>query len=106
MKKAITFTVLLLLSSFSNAYESSDFVSITQIRSGTGGNAYFDVDTAAAMCGTSTFLIKVIDDGSKAVYSTLLSAAMANKKIKLETWGPCAADGGWGTEVQSIIVQF
>lgn len=88
------------------AYEASEFVKITQIRSTVGGDVFFDVDIPAAMCNTSTFLVKVMDDGSKAVYSALLSAAMSGKSVKLETWGECAANGGWGTQVQGLYVQF
>ncbi len=87
------------------AVKTSDFVNVTQIRSITSGNVYFSVDKIA-ICNTTEFLIKVIDDGSKTFYSTLLAASMSGKKVKLETWGECAAGTGWGTEIQSIYVRF
>jgi hypothetical protein len=103
----VLFLVTLLFSTASFGYEESDYVRVTLLRPILGGNVYFEVDHPAAMCGTSAFLIKVIDDGSKAVYSTLLSAAVAGKKVKLETWGACAeGNNGWGTEVQGIYVRF
>ncbi len=106
MKKILIFIIPLMFSGVCLGYESSGFVKITQLRPVIDGNVFFEVDTTGAMCGSSAFLIKVKDDGSKAVYSTLLSAAMSGKKVKLETWGVCAANGGWGTEVQGIYVQF
>jgi hypothetical protein len=59
------------------------------------------------MCNTNGFLIKVKDDGSKAVYSGLLAAAMSGKRIKLETWSGCATtNDGWGTEIQAIRIEL
>ncbi|WP_325892438.1 hypothetical protein [Grimontia sp. NTOU-MAR1] len=84
---------------------TSDWVNVTQIRPIVDGNVYFDVDRVA-ICNSNAFLIKVKDDGSKAVYSTLLSAALAGKSVKLETWGSCAVGGGWGTEIQAIYLKI
>lgn len=104
--KIITSMFLLVFFSSAMAYESSDFVKIISIRPAIDGNVYFEVETPAAMCGTSVFLVKVKDDGSKAVYSALISAAISEKLVKIETWGICAPDTGWGTEIQAVTVRF
>ncbi|MEW6995207.1 hypothetical protein AADZ84_13175 [Colwelliaceae bacterium MEBiC 14330] len=85
---------------------SSDWVKVIQLRPITSGKVYFVVDKVA-ICNTNSFLMKITDNGSKAVYSTLLAAAMSGKKIKLETWRGCAtSNGGWGTEIEAIKVKF
>ena len=95
--------ILILLPTLSLAYESSEPVSITQLRPVVGNLVYFHVD-AVAMCGTSAFRIKLDTESGKAMYSAMLSAAMSGKKIVIETWGECAENGGWGTEVQGVTI--
>lgn len=101
-----TLVSIFLFSSQSFSYEMSGPVKIVQIRPMTNGTVRFNVDNPTAMCNNSSFTLQVKDDGSKAVYSTLLSAAMSGKSIKIETWQPCASNNGWGTAIDGIYVQF
>ncbi len=84
---------------------ASDWVKVVQVRSIISGEVYFVLDKVA-MCNTNTLLLRVANDTSKAAYSALLAAATAGKEVKLETWGECAPNGGWGTEVQAVNVKF
>ena len=97
--------IFFLFSSFSMAEAESDLVKITDIWSIVDGQVYFTVDKANAMCGTNVFLLKVVDSNSGVTYSTLMAAAVANRKVKLNTWGDCNVPG-WGSEVQGIKVYF
>jgi hypothetical protein len=133
MKKILAYTTFLLLSSFSMAEgqkakpESkitlaeahaamaasqaamaenvSPYVKVVEIWTIVDGNAYFVVDQADALCGTNVLRIQISNTGSQATYSTLLSAAHAGKKVKLNMWKPCP-DPGWGAIVEGVKVQF
>lgn len=97
---------LLLLANFANAAEVSQPVKITEIRSLIDGNVFFTT-SAVAICGTTVLKLVVKDDGSKAAYSALLSAAIADKNVVLETWVACeSAANGWGSVVQAVTVKF
>ena len=104
MKKLLTTALCALFASSSYAYQSTDFVKVIELAPAIGGNVYITVDQPGAMCTTNVFILEVKDASSQAVYSTLLSAVALDKKVKLETWGACEINGGWGTKIQRITV--
>lgn len=92
------------------AETSTAAVTITEIDVNTDV-IYFTI-AGGAMCSTTVFSIDMTKPRAKEMYSALLAAATAGKKVKLATWGVCKsgdpsnAAGNWGTEVQGLYVQF
>jgi len=103
--RRILLCLILSYSNFVGAYEISEFVKISQIRPTGGGTVYLHLN-APAICASTVLTIDTTAAGGKEMYSATLTAAAANKYIKFETWGVCAANGGWGTQIGGLYVQF
>ncbi|MCU7843181.1 MAG: hypothetical protein KZQ93_05010 [Candidatus Thiodiazotropha sp. (ex Monitilora ramsayi)] len=78
-------------------------VYVTQVRPYLDGSVFVHVDSTA-FCDTAVFKISHDVVGRKEMYSAVLSALMASKKVILEAFTTTGCNG-WGTELQSIYLQ-
>jgi hypothetical protein len=111
MKGVLCGLLCFFLSCLSYGAETST-TPVTIIEIDTNTDAIYFTVSGGTMCSTTAFSLDMTKPRSKEMYSVLLTAASAGKKVKLATWGACKsgdpanAVGNWGTEVQGLFVQF
>ncbi len=75
---------------------------IIMLRPYLNGSVYVHLD-ANILCGTSVFVIAADNDGKDVMYSAVLAAFMAGKRIQVEALTTTGCNG-WGTSLQSLYV--
>ena len=95
--------ILVVLPVVAHATPEGSAVNIIEVRPYISGVIFVTVDSTD-FCETSVFKIGHDVAGKEEMYSALLSALMASKKVRLEALTSTGCNG-WGTELQSIYLQ-